>query len=125
MPASRLVYGEEEGNKTRVQLDMSPVEIQRLNWIMEICDLHTRKDLFNNALTLLEWAARETCEGRKIASFRDELRDRFILSMPALSAAASRCAEGRPKVAASRARQERAREKAAAAVPYGTSLAGA
>jgi len=76
-----------DAQKTRVQLDMSPVELQRLNWVMEVCDLHTRKDLFNVALTLLEWATKETNEGRRIASFDDRTNDRFILSMPALSAA--------------------------------------
>ena len=73
--------------KTRVQLDMSPGELQRLNWVMEVCDLSTRKELFNVALTLLEWATKETNEGRRIASFDDRTNDRFILSMPALSAA--------------------------------------
>ena len=76
-------------SKTRVQLDMSAAEIQRLNWIMEVCDLTTRKELFNNALTILEWATRETVDGRKIASFDDTTKDRYILSMPALNAAAN------------------------------------
>jgi hypothetical protein len=73
--------------KTRVQLDMSPNELQRLNWVMEVCDLGTRKELFNVALTLLEWAVKETNDGRRIASFDDRTNDRLILSMPALSAA--------------------------------------
>lgn len=77
--------------KTRVQIDMSPNEIQRLNWIMEVCDLNTRKDLFNHALTLLEWAVQETCEGRRVASFDDTTKDRFILSMPILAAAQRHC----------------------------------
>lgn len=80
--------------KTRVQLDLSSKEILRLNWIMEICDLNTRKELFNNALTLLEWASKEIVEGRKIASFDDDTKDRFILSMPCLNSIQSHNSEG-------------------------------
>lgn len=74
--------------KTRVQLDLSPNEVERMNWMMTVCGLESRKDLFNNALTLLEWAANETAGGRKIASFDDESKERTILSMPVLRAAA-------------------------------------
>ena len=74
-------------SKTRVQLDLSVNEIQRLNWIMEVCDTSSRKDLFNNALTLLEWAVKEVRDGRKLASFDDETKDRTILTMPILRAA--------------------------------------
>ena len=74
-------------DKIRVQLDLSPALMLRLNWVMQVCDLSSRKDLFNNAISILEWAAKESSEGRKIASFDDESNDRHILSMPALSAA--------------------------------------
>ena len=73
--------------KTRVQIELSPTETERMNWLMRVCDIRGRRDLFNNALTLFEWAVRETTEGRKIASFDDRTKERNILSMPALSAA--------------------------------------
>lgn len=76
--------------KTRVQLDLSPIELERMNWMMEACAIESRKDLFNNALTLLEWAVQEVQEGRKIASFDDNKRDRTILSMPVLKTAAAK-----------------------------------
>lgn len=76
-------------DKTRVQIDLSPAQMLRLNWLMNVCDLTSRKDLFNNALSLLEWAAKESFEGRKIASFDDESSNRYILSMPALLAASA------------------------------------
>lgn len=74
-------------SKTRVQLDLSVSEIERLNWIMNVCDLSSRKDLFNNALTLLEWAVKEVSEGRKIASFDEQTKDRSVLTMPVLRSA--------------------------------------
>ena len=73
--------------KTRVQLDLSVSEIERLNWIMDVCDLSSRKDLFNNALTLLEWAVKEVSEGRKVASFDEQTKDRSVLTMPILRSA--------------------------------------
>lgn len=74
--------------KTRVQVDLSPIEVDRMNWMMEVCGLESRKDLFNTALTLLEWAANEAVEGRKVASFNDQSGDRYVLGMPALQNAA-------------------------------------
>jgi hypothetical protein len=74
--------------KTRVQLDLSPLEVERMNWMMLVCGIENRKDLFNNALTLLEWVACEVGQGRKVASFDDNKKDRTILSMPVLNAAA-------------------------------------
>lgn len=73
--------------KTRVQLDLSPLEIERMNWMMEVCGIESRKDLFNNSLTLLEWATTEVINSKKIASFDDETRERTILSMPILNTA--------------------------------------
>jgi hypothetical protein len=74
--------------KTRLQLDLSPQEVERMNWMMLVCGMENRKDLFNNALTLLEWAAFEVGQGRKVASFDDNKKERTILSMPVLNAAA-------------------------------------
>lgn len=75
-------------SKTRVQLDLAAHEIERMNWIMDVCGIESRKDLFNVALTLLEWSATEVAQGKKIASFDDSSRERSILSMPALQTAA-------------------------------------
>ena len=58
--------------------------------MMEVCGIESRKDLFNNALTVLEWAVGEIVEGKKIASFDDNSKERSILSMPALNTAALR-----------------------------------
>ncbi|GGK30193.1 hypothetical protein [Salinarimonas ramus] len=76
--------GDSGAAKTRVQLDLSPEEVARLNWMMEVCGIATRKDLFNNALTLMEWAVDEIVDGRRIASLTDENGDRHFVTMPAL-----------------------------------------
>lgn len=73
--------------KTRVQLDLSSLEVERMNWMMLVCAMENRKDLFNNALTLLEWAVCEVGQGKKVASFDEKTKERTTLSMPVLSAA--------------------------------------
>lgn len=72
-------------SKTRVQLDLAPAQISRLNALMEMCELETRKDLFNNALTLFSWAIDEICAGKNVGSSG---KDGFArLQMPAFVAA--------------------------------------
>lgn len=69
---------------TRVQLDLSDREMQRLEYIMEVCDLKSRKDLFGNAFTALEWMVGETRAGRRIMSIQEDGGDKHVLNLPAL-----------------------------------------
>ncbi len=78
--------------KTRVQLDLAPAQLERLNWLMEACALDTRKELFNTALSLLEWAVIQTRNGRGIASIDRSAKHIEELVMPALSDAARNAA---------------------------------
>jgi hypothetical protein len=50
--------------------------------------LKTYKDLFNNALTLLDWAIQQKRAGRVIASLDETSKDYRELQMPALERAA-------------------------------------
>jgi hypothetical protein len=69
----------------RVQLDMPEERIKDLQHIMAKTGVSTRKDVFENALALFEWAVNERMNGRKIASL-DEKEDGFReLLMPALA----------------------------------------
>lgn len=77
-----------ESPTTRVQIEFSEREVEKLEWIMHVCEIKTRKDLFNNALTLLDWAVNEVGKGRKLASCDDASQERTILTMPILNAAA-------------------------------------
>lgn len=74
--------------KTRVQVELNPREVARMNYLMEVCEIDSRKDLFNNATSLLEWVVMEIVKGRRIAAFDDDTRERHILSMPILANAA-------------------------------------
>lgn len=71
--------------KIRVQLDLVPTQIDRLNALIQICEMETRKDLFNNALSLFAWAIEEVRAGRAVGS---KGADGFVqLQMPAFTAA--------------------------------------
>ena len=83
-------------DKTRVQLDFSPTVIERMNRSMDICELETRKDLFNSALSLLDWAVGEVLKGRVIASLDEENKHYTRLAMPALQNAAHYAAQRQP-----------------------------
>lgn len=75
-------------NKTRIQIDLSPSELDRMNMVMKMTDLKTRKELFNNALSLFEWATVMAAEGREIGSISADDNVRTIV-MPALKNAAA------------------------------------
>ncbi|MEX3693041.1 hypothetical protein AB3X91_34315 [Paraburkholderia sp. BR14263] len=68
----------------RVQFDVPEDRLAELQQLMKTCGIETRKDLFNNALTLLEWAVRESTRGRTIASVSDDEKSYRELQMPAL-----------------------------------------
>jgi hypothetical protein len=63
---------------------MPDERVKELDALMEITGSATRKELFNNALTLLEWAVKEKKQGRGIASIDDQEKKLKELVMPAL-----------------------------------------
>lgn len=68
----------------RIQLDMPDERVRELDALMAELNLATRKDLFNNALTLFFWAVHEKKQGRAIASVDEaENKIREVL-MPVL-----------------------------------------
>lgn len=70
----------------RVQLDFPEERIEDLNKMMKTTGLSTRKDLFNHALTLFNWAIIERQKGRLIGCVdEDEQRFKQIM-MPAIEA---------------------------------------
>ena len=72
----------------RIQLELPETRVTELKALMDEMGIDTYKELFNNALTLLEWAVQENKAGRPIASV-DEDRNRYkVLVMPALERAA-------------------------------------
>jgi len=50
----------------RLQFDMLESSYHRLTQVMDATGMATKKELFENALTLLEWAIEETAEGNVV-----------------------------------------------------------
>jgi hypothetical protein len=73
----------------RIQLELPEERVEELDKLMKAVDLRTRKDLFNNALTLLEWAVNERKAGRVVASIDDETHRIKELVMPVLESVPS------------------------------------
>ena len=61
---------------TRIQIDLPEEKVRQIEALIEETGLPTKKDFFNNAITLLAWAIREVKAGRTIASV-DEQHNRY------------------------------------------------
>ena len=55
----------------KLEIEISPENLARIDELVERSGLPGRKELFSNALSLLEWAAKEVKAGRVIASIDD------------------------------------------------------
>ena len=70
----------------RLQFEMPEDKVAELEELMSETGVQTKKELINNALTLLKWAVRETRKGHAIASV-DETNGKYReLQMPILDA---------------------------------------
>lgn len=78
----------------RMQLDLPASRVEKLDKLMKDTDLSTRKELFNNALSLFEWAVKEAKKGNVIASVNEKEDSYREIHMPALSAAAAHVESG-------------------------------
>jgi len=52
--------------KTRIQFDLSEPRLKAMQKLMADLDCGTNKEIFENALTLLEWAAEESANGNTV-----------------------------------------------------------
>jgi hypothetical protein len=77
----------------RLQIDVSDEQDRHIQKLMAETGLSTKKDLFNNALTLLSWAIEEVANGNTIASVNEEQQRYRELHMPALTTVAQRAKE--------------------------------
>lgn len=55
-------------NKSRVQFDVIKPQLERIDSLMKECGITSRKEYFDNALTLFEWAIEESKKGHTIAT---------------------------------------------------------
>ena len=77
-------------SKTRFQFDVKESRVPEIKALMEDIGADSNRELFNNALTILEWAVGEVKNGNTIASVNEANQIYRELQMPALNTAASR-----------------------------------
>jgi len=72
----------------RIQLDFDELGVELVEELQRLTGCRTYKDLFNNAISLLDWSVRQRLEGRKIISVdaRDGAAKELV--MPVLQHAA-------------------------------------
>jgi hypothetical protein len=71
-----------ERTMVRLQLEFPESRVKAIEELMSLTGILTKKDFFNNALTLFKWAIEERRAGRQIASLDGGLYRE--LRMPAL-----------------------------------------
>jgi len=82
----------EESEVKRFQINFTPERLVELEELMVVVGAPTKKDLINNALSLLNWMVKEVKDGRIIASL-DEVEMKYKeLVMPLLDEIKARCA---------------------------------
>jgi len=74
----------------RIQFELPEDKVKELEGLMQEANISTRKDLFNNALTLFEWAVNEKKAGNIIASVDEDRQNFKELVMPSLSSVNSK-----------------------------------
>lgn len=79
--------------RTRFQFDVKEARVPEVRALMKDIGAESNKELFDNALTLLEWAVGEVKSGNTIASVNESKQMYRELQMPALRHAASKLAE--------------------------------
>lgn len=73
----------------RIQFELSQEKAEELDELMMETGVPTKKELFNNALTLLKWAVRESKRGHSIASVDEKHGKYRELHMPIFPAPSS------------------------------------
>ena len=71
----------------KLQVEMTPAQLQLLDELQEAGDLRTKKELLDNAFTLLKWAVRKKQEGDLIISMDPQTGAMRELELPYLQRA--------------------------------------
>jgi hypothetical protein len=79
-----------KSTERRVQFDVLPERLAEFDQLMTFCDLKTRRDLFDQAMTLFEWAVQEVRSGKEIASYQRSTDTIEVVRFPVLDNAARR-----------------------------------
>jgi hypothetical protein len=74
-----------EGTTMRVQMEISSDKQEEIERLMARCEIATKKELINNALTLFKWAVDKIGEGKVVAAIIEGEEIYQELQMPPLS----------------------------------------
>jgi len=80
----------------RIQLDLPDEQVAELDALMTETKVRTRKELFNNALTLFDWAVKQKKAGLLIAAISESQGVVKELLMPVLENVATQAPEEAP-----------------------------
>ncbi len=72
-------------NMVRIQLELPESQVRKIEKLMDKSGTKTKKDFFNNALSVLEWAIDERENNRTVASINEAENSYKELNMPILS----------------------------------------
>ncbi len=70
----------------RIQFELNEARYEELTTLMGEVNVRTKKELINNALSLLEWVVKEVKSGKTIASVDEQKGKYKEICMPILSA---------------------------------------
>lgn len=59
-----------------LQFEISEAEVEKLNLLMKEAGIESYRDLFNNSLTMVQWAIQQVKEGKVVASV-DEAAQKY------------------------------------------------
>jgi len=71
----------------RIQFELTEDQVKEIEKLMKRTGTSTKREFFNNAIAILEWAVDESADGRKIASMDDSSHSYKELVMPIFRAA--------------------------------------
>ena len=74
----------------RLQIDVTEGQVRDIEALMRKCGVGTKKELFNNAFVLLDWAVGQIEQGNVIASINEADQRYRELQMPILNTVARR-----------------------------------
>jgi hypothetical protein len=77
----------------RIQIDLSEDRYKEIESLIEECGFSTKKDFFDNAITLLKWTVKQARRGLSIASVNEREKKYTELQMPFLERVQERNAE--------------------------------
>lgn len=72
--------------KVRVQFEIPEKNLKKIEALMEEAGIQTKRELFNEALSLYAWAAKVKKDGRIVASVDEEQGQYNEVTLPSLDA---------------------------------------